>query len=224
MASIEVARKKDTQLSCDVLSCTLFTAQPLGREMPHPILTVSTNEILSLNDERARELVARLVRAEASRLGATSPDVTWGGDQRAKDGGIDVRFSAEALGATSVFLPASTVGYQVKAENFPPSKIQKELLPKGRLSASIAEILRHDGSYIIVSTRDSVSDSSLAARRAKMAECCGQLEPGTGTLAFLDARRIADWAERFPSIVAWVKHSSGGPLKGWKPLRAMGVS
>lgn len=217
MASIEVARKKDTQLSCDVLSCTLFTAQPLGREMPHPILTVSTNEIQSLNDERARELVARLVRAEASRLGATSPDVTWGGDQRAKDGGIDVRFSAEALGATSVFLPASTVGYQVKAENFPPSKIQKELLPKGRLSASIAEILRHDGSYIIVSTRDSVSDSSLAARRAKMAECCGQLEPGTGTLAFLDARRIADWAERFPSIVAWVKHSSGGPLKGWKP-------
>ncbi|MFN9584931.1 MAG: hypothetical protein ACK561_07010 [Pseudomonadaceae bacterium] len=36
-------------------------------------------------------------------------------------------------------------------------------------------------------------------------------------VAFYDARKIADWAEQHPAIVAWVKHQLGKPLVGWRP-------
>ncbi|WDG40862.1 hypothetical protein PUP72_19740 [Pseudomonas synxantha] len=36
-------------------------------------------------------------------------------------------------------------------------------------------------------------------------------------VAFYDARKIADWVEQHPAIVAWVKHQLGKPLEGWRP-------
>ncbi|WP_159970262.1 hypothetical protein [Pseudomonas sp. 8Z] len=36
-------------------------------------------------------------------------------------------------------------------------------------------------------------------------------------IAFYDARKIADWVEQHPAIVAWVKHQLGKPLVGWRP-------
>jgi hypothetical protein len=186
--------------------------------MPHPILTINVGEIQSLNDEQARELVARLVHAEAEKLGAISPAITWGGDQRAKDGGIDVRFAATELDTNSIYLPKKDVGYQVKAEKFPPSKIFGEMTSKGNLSSSIADLLGGGGAYIIASTHDNVSDTSLSARKAKMAEFVNQAGlVSSGSLDFLDARRIADWAEQFPSIVTWIKHTARGSLQGWRP-------
>lgn len=189
--------------------------------MPHRLFLVNSEEIQRLDDEQARELVARLVRAEAEKLGAVDSSVTWGGDQRAKDGGIDVRFTSSALASTSSHLPADCVGYQVKAEKFPPSKITGEMAPAGVISASIADLLRDNHAYIIVSTKDSASDSSLTARKAKMAECAKEARlDGKGTLDFFDARRLADWVERYPSIGVWVKEIIAGPIQGWRPYGA----
>lgn len=53
----------------------------------HSIFKVTTNEIQSLNDTQARELISRLCRAEVRNKGLSESFVTWGGDQRAKDGG-----------------------------------------------------------------------------------------------------------------------------------------
>jgi len=189
--------------------------------MPHRLFLVSSEEIQRLNDEQARELVARLVRAEAERLDAAHSSVTWGGDQRAKDGGIDVRFTSSSIAATSSFLPTICVGFQVKAEKFPPSKIAGEMAPSGTISPSIADLLRSDHAYVIVSTKDSVSDSSLAARKSKMADCVIEVGlGGKGTLDFFDARRIADWVERHPSIGVWVKDIVASPVEGWRPYGA----
>ncbi len=186
--------------------------------MPHRMFVVSSEEIQRLTDEQARELVARLVRAEAERLNAVNSSVTWGGDQRAKDGGIDVRLASSALSAQTSYVPTRCVGYQVKAEKFPPSKIKGEMVPAGAISASIADLLRDGHAYIIVSTKDSASDSSLAARKLKMTECVkqGGLE-GEGLLDFFDSRRVADWVEQYPSIGVWVKDAIGNPIQGWRP-------
>lgn len=132
---------------------------------------VSSEEIQRLSDEQARELVARFVRSEAEKLDAVGSSVTWGGDQRAKDGGIDVRFKSTALAENSSYLPKHCVGDQVKAEKFQPSKISGEMAPAGTISASIAKLLPCNQAYIIVSTKESASDSALAARTSKMAEC-----------------------------------------------------
>ncbi|MBX4974332.1 hypothetical protein HJB73_12885 [Rhizobium lentis] len=189
--------------------------------MPHRLFLVSSEEIQRLDDAQARELVARLVRAEAEKLEAATSSVTWGGDQRAKDGGIDVRFTSSALGSNSAYLPSYCAGYQVKAEKFPPHKISDEMAPGGVVSASIVNLLRDNHAYIIVSTKDSASDSSLAARKAKMAECAKEAGlDGKGTLDFFDARRLADWVERYPSIGVWVKEIVAGPIQGWRPYGA----
>ncbi len=189
--------------------------------MSHRLFLVSSDEIQRLNDGQARELVARLVRAEAERLRAVDSSVTWGGDQRAKDGGIDVRFTSSSLIASSAYLPKSSVGYQVKAEKFPPSKIAGEMAPLGIISESITNLLRDDNAYVIVSTRDNVSDSSLSARKSKMAECVKDAGIQTeGILDFFDSRRIADWVERYPSIGVWVKDNVAASIRGWKPYGA----
>ncbi|MBX5084256.1 hypothetical protein HJB56_16040 [Rhizobium lentis] len=147
--------------------------------------------------------------------------MTWGGDQRAKDGGIDVRFTSSALSVKSTYLPKKCVGYQVKAEKFPPSKIHDEMAPAGTLSASIADLLRDERAYIIVSTKDSVSDSSLVARKAKMAECAKEAGlDGKGALDFFDARRVADWVEQYPAIGVWVKGIVATQIQGWQPYGA----
>ncbi len=57
----------------------------------HPIFQVTAEEIQDLSDTHARELVSRLCRAELRSKGLSEAFVTWGGDQRAKDGGVDVR-------------------------------------------------------------------------------------------------------------------------------------
>lgn len=189
--------------------------------MPHRLFLVSSEEIQRLNDEQARELVARLVRAEAEKLDAANSSVTWGGDQRAKDGGIDVRFTSSALAANSSYLPKNCVGYQVKAEKFPPSKISGEMAPAGTISASIADLLRDNHAYIIVSTKDSASDSSLAARKSKMVDCAKEAGlDNKGALDFFDARRVADWVEQYPSIGVWVKDIVAAPVQGWRPYGA----
>ncbi|AYM61265.1 hypothetical protein G6L68_01780 [Agrobacterium fabrum] len=186
--------------------------------MPHRLFLVTSEEIQRLNDEQARELVARLARAETEKLKACNSSVTWGGDQRAKDGGIDVRVTSSSVSHYSTYLPRSCIGYQVKAEKFAPSKIPGEMTHAGSISASIADLLRTDGAYVIVSTKDSVSDSSLSARKAKMTECAKDAGlDGLGVLDFFDARRVADWVEQYPAIGVWVKDTVGSTIQGWKP-------
>ncbi|MDP5009038.1 MAG: hypothetical protein NWQ13_08680, partial [Glaciimonas sp.] len=57
----------------------------------HPIFNVCKTNVQQLDDEQARELIARLCQAELRKKGLSPANVTWGGDQRAKDGGVDVR-------------------------------------------------------------------------------------------------------------------------------------
>ncbi len=184
----------------------------------HNIFKISSAHIQSLNDTQTRELVARLCKAElTSKKIGTSP-VTWGGDQRAKDGGVDVRI--EILPTTGIegYIPKGATAYQVKAERFGKAKILKEMAPKQILRDVIVELAKQSGAYIIVSTKDSLSDSSLIERKKAMLDCMAMHElAGKVHLDFYDSRKIADWAENHPSIATWVKQESGSPLDGWRP-------
>ena len=57
----------------------------------HPIFLLEASDIQALDDKQARELVARLCKAELHAQGIGDAAVTWGGDQKAADGGVDVR-------------------------------------------------------------------------------------------------------------------------------------
>ena len=42
-------------------------------------------------------------------------------------------------------------------------------------------------------------------------------EAGTAFVDYYDARRLADWTNRHPGVVAWVRSQLGRALQGWRP-------
>lgn len=182
------------------------------------IFDIDQSVIKAVDDKTARELVARLCRAELRAQGLPESAVTWGGDQRAKDGGVDVRVDCPSPLRTPNFLRTARTVIQVKAERFPPSKIQGEMAPKGTLRPAIVELKETGGTYIIGSTQDDVSDVALQKRRDAILQCLSDHQLGTSVQSdFYDSRRIADWVELHPSIATWLRHRIGQPLKGWRP-------
>lgn len=182
------------------------------------IFDIDKSFIKAVDDETARELVARLCRAELRAQGLPESAVTWGGDQRAKDGGVDVRVDCPSPLRTPDFVRTARTVFQVKAEKFPPSKIQEEMTPKGALRPAIVELNETGGTYIIVSTQDDFTDTALQPRRNAIISCLGDHGLGTSVQSdFYDSRRIADWVELHPSIAPWLRHKIGQPLKGWRP-------
>jgi hypothetical protein len=184
----------------------------------HTLFHVDTADIKALNDEQARELIARLCRAEIRKYGGSESAVTWGGDQRAKDGGVDVRVEINPPLGISGYLPNDNTAFQVKAEVFPPSKIPGEMVPNGVLRQAIRDLATTKGSYVIAATRDDTSESALDLRLNAMRACLSANGLGSSPhFDFYDARKIADWVEQHPAIAAWVKHQLGKPLVGWRP-------
>lgn len=183
----------------------------------HPIFQITSSIIQALNDSQARELVARLCKAELQSKGLGTAPVTWGGDQRAKDGGVDVRVEITTSVNISGYIPKEATAYQVKAENFGPAKIPGEMAPKDVLRPAITEFSEQSGAYIIVSTRDNLSDSSLKARKKAMTDCLKKHGlAGRVHLDFYDSRKLADWLENFSVVATWVRSELGKPLDGWQ--------
>ncbi|NMQ29924.1 hypothetical protein E4Q23_20485 [Candidatus Accumulibacter phosphatis] len=184
----------------------------------HPFLEITSSAIQQLDDEQARELVARLCKAELRRHSVGTSPVTWGGDQRAKDGGVDVRVDISSAITVSNYVPRNATAYQVKAESFPPRKIPGEMAPKAALRPAIKELLTCSGAYIIVSTKDNCSDIFLKKRRKAMSDCLTTHGlAGSIHLDFYDSRRIADWAGNYPGVLVWLRSILGKPIEGWKP-------
>ena len=176
----------------------------------HPIFQITSSDIQALNDEQARELVARLCKAELLSKGVGTGPVTWGGDQRAKDGGVDVRVDIIPGKGIIGYIPRDATAYQVKAEKFNKAKIPVEMAPKGVLRNAIPDLSKKSGAYIIVSTKDCLSDSSLMVRKEAMTECLEKYElVGSVHLDFYDSRKIACWVENFAAIVIWVRSILG---------------
>src|SRR4051794_31545166 len=54
------------------------------------MLEITADDIAKLDDEQLRAVVARLCESELRQRGYSPVHVTWGGHQKASDGGIDV--------------------------------------------------------------------------------------------------------------------------------------
>ncbi len=182
------------------------------------VFDITSDHIAGLSDEDLRILVAYLCEQEVLRKGFSPSAVTYGGNQNAPDGGIDVRVD---LGDVNIegYLPRAKVGFQAKAENFPPEKIKKEISPNGKLRASIEGLISLGGAYIIASSRSSVSDSFLEKRKQAMTDAIA-FAPGANVLFldFYDSQRLATWTNQHPGVALWLRGRIGQPLHGWKPF------
>jgi hypothetical protein len=89
-------------------------------------------DIADLNDVQLKELLRRLLEAEATKMGIPASGITAGGDQRAPDGGADAMIEWTGMPEPGEWLRRRQVAFQAKAEGMPPSKIKPEMCPRGR--------------------------------------------------------------------------------------------
>lgn len=182
----------------------------------HPVFHIQTSHIQALDDGQARELLARLCRSQLQRAGLDPAAVFWGGNQRAGDGGVDVRVDCPPAREVGGPLGLSVAIVQVKAEPFKPGKIAPEMAPKGVIRPAIVALGNEGGAYLIASTRSDPADPKRIALVAAMEDVL-ETHGLTGKIKvdFLGAREIANWVEAFPPLAVWVRNSIGKPIQGW---------
>lgn len=180
------------------------------------VLTISSDEVAQLSDADLRTLVALLCEDEMRAKGRPVSAVTWGGEQDAADGGIDVR--VKDSGDTALdFIPRSHTGFQVKVSKMGPSAIEAEMCPSGKLRESIEELMKGGGAYVIVAAKDSVTDAALKKRVAKMRAVVAKVATENAQVDFYDGNRIAAWVRAYPGRILWVKGRLGISPVGWLP-------
>lgn len=178
---------------------------------------ITADDIALLGDEDLRSLVARLCESDLARRGISPSCVTWGGDQDARDGGIDVRVALPEHVDGEGFIPRPETGFQVKAEDTPASKIFSEMRPKDALRPAIRELAERSGAYIMVSSKGSVSDAPLQDRREAMSGAVGDLPCGGQLkLDFYDRRRLETWLRDHLGTTLWARERIGKPIQGWQ--------
>lgn len=182
-------------------------------------LNLTGNHIANLGDEDLRVLVTKLCEAELQRNALPASSILSGGNQTAKDGGIDVAIDLQAP-TPSVgldFVPRPLTGFQVKCEDMPEGKIFSEMKPGGVLRDSIKELIAGNGAYVMVSSKGSITKLVLDRRLASMRDALAD-EPGSEALKidFYDRDRLARWVRQYPGVEMWVRARVGVPLQGWQ--------
>ncbi|MET4030383.1 hypothetical protein ABIB94_001118 [Bradyrhizobium sp. JR7.2] len=182
---------------------------------------ITGDHIAELSDEDLRGLIGMLCEAEMRRRGLPVSAVTWGGDQNAKDGGLDVRVALPATTVIDGFIPKPSTGFQAKKSDMPRSAVIEEMRPKGVVRSSIAALAAQSGAYVIVSADGSTTDSALTDRREAMADAMqGVPHADKLTLDFLDRGRVATWVRDHAGMIPWVRKKIGKAIPGWHPYGA----
>lgn len=182
---------------------------------------ITADDISLLSDQDLRTLVGLLCEAEARSRGFPASSVTWGGDQNAADGGIDVHVVLPVGTAIEGFVPRADTGYQVKKMDMPPTEILAEMRPHGVIRPSIQKLADQSGAYVVVSSEASTSDSALQRRLLAMAEAVSDLVNASELkLDFYDRTRLASWVRDRAGLVPWVRAKIGRAVPGWRAYGA----
>src|SRR5260370_28790546 len=182
---------------------------------------ITADDIAALGDNDLRSLVALLCEAKMRRRARRVSAVTWGGDQNASDGGLDVRIDLPKRTKIEGFVPRAATGFQVKKSDMPPRDIAREMRPKGKVRSVIRDLAKQSGAYVIVSSNGSVSDLALRKRREAMAAAVkGMTGARALALDFYDRGRVATWVRDQPGLIPWVRQKIGKSIQGWRSYGA----
>jgi hypothetical protein len=181
------------------------------------MLEITAGHIAELADDDLRELIGLLCEAELVKRGLPVSAVTYGGDQRAGDGGLDVRVALTENAGAGDFVLRPNTGFQAKRQDMPRAAILKEMCPSGDVRAVIRELADASGAYVIACSQGSTSDSVLRNRRTAMKEAVATL-PNAANLAveFYDRTRLASWVRQHVGLVPWVRTKIGKALRAWQ--------
>lgn len=184
----------------------------------YSLLEITGDDIAQLNDTDLRALVGLLCEADFRMALLSTKGIIWGGNQDARDGGLDVVVRGDIEPPSNSFVPRKTTGFQVKKPDMPRAEILKEMKPDGVLREEIKNLIEENGAYIIVSSNGSTANTALKNRLDAMKEAV-QSETNYANLSldFFDRGRIATWLRSHPSLILWTRKRIGRQLKGWRP-------
>jgi hypothetical protein len=190
------------------------------------LLQITGKDIGNLRDEDLRDLTGKLCEADYLQAGLSIRKITWGGDQDAADGGVDVRIRRLTEINPEIAQPphnsnvprAETVFQCKKAKKdaITPSKILEEM-GKADVVQLLSELATVDGAYVIVSG-GTTTEKMLNNRKKAMQQALKSIEGGERLeLDFYDQTRVASWVGRHPAIALWVLEKIGRLFGGWCP-------
>jgi hypothetical protein len=186
------------------------------------MLDLTGDHIKELGDEDLRTLVVMLCEAELRARQQPASAVHSGGNQTAKDGGVDVRIELPTCITEGLdFIPRAATVFQVKCEDMPEAAIKDEMRPGGKLRATIKDLVDRSGAYVIVCSQGTVSDLFLNKRKQAMADAVAD-QPKASHLAldFYDRTRLARWVRHYAGIELWVRDKVNARLQGWQGFAA----
>jgi hypothetical protein len=185
---------------------------------------VTGDNIAALNDTDLRALIALLAEAEMRQRNLPASAVAWGGNQTAKDGGLDVHVALPSGTTIDGFVPKAETGFQVKTPDMRRNEILKEMKPNGVIRPVLQDLANASGAYIIVSSTASTSKSALDNRKMAMRDAVsGMPNADKLTLDFFDRSRVATWVRGHAGMIAWVREKIGRAYPHWRPFGAWTV-
>jgi hypothetical protein len=184
----------------------------------HNLFEITGDDIALLDDTELRALIGLLCEADYRLAGLPTKGITWGGNQDASDGGIDVFVQGETPPPKNSFVPKNITIFQVKKPDMPRAKILKEMQHNGVLREEIKSLIQKNGAYIIVSSGASTTEKTLSNRTKAMKEAVASEDTHQNLcLQFFDRNCVATWVRSHPSMILWVRNRIGRQLKGWRP-------
>jgi len=178
---------------------------------------ITADDIALLDDKSLRTLIGFLCESEVHSRGFSTSSVTWGGNQDAADGGLDVRVTLPPGSTIDGFVPRPATGFQVKKKEMPRADILSEMRPSGAIRPVIQELADVGGAYVIVSSKSSTADSALRSRRQAMTEATHDTHNKDSLfLDFYDRNRLATWVRNHVGLIPWVRNAIGKAIPGWR--------
>lgn len=220
MVGIDIAAPS-TGLALEIANQTTLSQSTIfgSRLLRSTVFDITPDDISQLNDIDLRELVGRLCEAELVSRGLSPAAVTWGGNQTAADGGLDVRVALPVEVSIEGFVPRFSTGFQVKKPDMPRAEIIAEMRPDGAIRPVIQELADEAGAYVVVSSTGSTADSALRKRLDALREALDSVgNAGQLHTDFYDRTRLATWVRCHPGLITWVREKVGRALVGWRPF------
>lgn len=178
---------------------------------------VTKDMVSRLDDVALRELLSRLLEAEARQRGISQAAIAVGGNQTEADGGVDASIVWSDGPDPHGWLPRRTIFFQSKAESMAPAKLANEMRPKGIARPIFAQLASAGGAYIIFST-DNPSHLHEQDRLTAMRAALSDVQNGDAIeLVFVGADRIARWVNSHIGVAMWVLEEAGHARGGWRP-------
>ena len=134
------------------------------------IFEITGKDIAELKDDELRDLIGLLCEEECRSLSLGTSGIRYGGHQDAKDGGVDIMVDSNFAPPENSFVPRKVTAFQVKIPKMSKSKILLEMKPACNLRPEIMNLIRQKGAYIMVSSGDSVTESTYNKRVEAMKE------------------------------------------------------